>query len=302
MISSNGGTAKATGLVVLSACCFGSLTTLTLFVTRAGLPLLPAMVWRYSLAAIALVLIARRPILRSRITKGQAARLMLIGGCGQAVITYLSLLALDYLPVGPLGFLFYTYPAWVVVIAAMTGKEELTFVRLAALAIAMAGITVMVGTPFSEPLNATGVMLALGTAVLYALYLPALHSVQQGVTSVAATFYLVSGVCISFVIAGAVTGSLQMPDTPRIWALLIALSLIGTVLAFISLLAGLRVLGPVRTSIIATVEPFFTAMLGVVLLGERFSMTMLSGGALIAAAVLLIQWAGRTRSDLEPSV
>ena len=302
MIPANGATAKATGLVVLSACCFGSLTTLTLLVTRAGLPLLPAMVWRYSLAAIALLLIARRPILQSGISRAQAARLMLIGGCGQAVITYLSLLALDYLPVGPLGFLFYTYPAWVVVIAAVTGKEELTFARLAALAIAMAGITVMVGTPFSAPLNATGVMLALGTAVLYALYLPALHSVQKGVTSFAATFYLVSGVCISFLIAGAVTGSLEMPETPRTWALLVTLSLVGTVIAFVSLLAGLRVLGPVRTSIIATVEPFFTAMLGVVLLGEAFSMTMLSGGALIATAVLMIQWAGRTRNEGEPAV
>jgi drug/metabolite transporter (DMT)-like permease len=302
MSSANLAAAKATGLIVFSACCFGSLTTLTLFVTRAGLSLLPAMVWRYCLAAVAMIILARAPILRGGVTRRQALRLMLVGGCGQALITYLSLRALDYLPVGPLGFLFYTYPAWVVLIAAVTGKEELTLVRLVALSVAMAGITVMVGTPFSEPLDATGVMLALGTAVLYAIYLPALHSVQKGVPAIPASFYLICGVFISFLVAGTITGSLEMPETLREWGLVILLSLVGTVLAFVALLAGLRVLGPVRTSIIATIEPFFTAMLGVLLLGEIFSLTMLSGGALIAIAVLLLQWAGRVKEEAEPAV
>jgi drug/metabolite transporter (DMT)-like permease len=302
MIPGNRTIARATALIVLSACSFGSLTTLTLLVTRAGLPLLPAMMWRYSLAAMVLLLIARKRIPASNVTRGQAARLMLIGGCGQAVITYLSMLALDYLPVAPLAFLFYTYPAWVAVMAAMTGREELTISRFIVLSIAMAGITLMVGTPFSASLNATGVMLALGTAVLYALYLPALHSVQEGIPPIVASFYLVSGVCLSFVIAGALTGSLELPKTLQIWALLTILALVGTVLAFLSLIAGLSVLGPVRTSIIATTEPFFTALLGVVFLGESLTTTMLAGGAMIATAVLLLQWMGRVKADPKPAV
>jgi drug/metabolite transporter (DMT)-like permease len=224
---------------------------------------------------------------------------MLVGGCGQAIITYLSLLALDYLPVAPLGFLFYTYPAWVTVIAAVTGKEDITLPKLAALTIAMAGITVMVGTPFSASLDPRGVTLALGTALLYALYLPALLNVQRGTPPLVSSFYLISGVFISFLIAGSVTQTLKMPQTPSLWALLILVSLVGTVIAFVSLIAGLRILGSVRTSIIATIEPFFTAVLGVVLLNEVFSLTMLAGGALIASAVLLIQWTGRARSTVE---
>ena len=299
MFLENRPVARATALIVLSACSFGSLSTLTFLITRAGLPLLPAMLWRYFLAAIVLLVVARRTIFAGGISRERAVRLMLIGGCGQAVITYFSLLAIDYLPVGPLGFLFYTYPAWVAVIAAVTGREELTLVRLIALSVAMAGITVMVGTPFSASLNSTGVMLALGTAVLYALYLPALHSVQQGVDPYVASFYLVSGVFTSFLVAGSVTRTLVFPGSLSIWALVLVLSLIGTVLAFVSLIAGLRILGPVRTSIIATVEPFFTALLGVVLLGEALTVTMLLGGTLIASAVLLLQWAGRTRAAVE---
>ncbi len=279
---------RATALIVLSACCFGSLSTLTLLVTRAGLPLLPAMVWRYLMAAAVLAVIAR-PWMKTAITLRQALRLMLIGGCGQAVITYFSLRALDYIPVGALGFLFYTYPAWVAVIAAVTGREELTLPRFMSLAVAMVGITVMVGTPFSEPLDPIGVMLALGTAFLYALYLPALHGMQKGITPLVSTFYLVTGVLISFVLSAALTGNLKFPETPSIWALLLMLSIVGTILAFVALISGLRVLGPVRTSIIATIEPFFTAVLGVLILSEPFTAATLTGGALIAFAVLLLQ-------------
>jgi drug/metabolite transporter (DMT)-like permease len=69
------------------------------------------------------------------------------------------------------------------------------------------------------------------------------------------------------------------------------------VIAFSSLLKGLSVLGPVRTSIIATVEPFFTAILGVAVLGNELTIPTLVGGILIAAAVLLIQWSS-TRLEI----
>jgi drug/metabolite transporter (DMT)-like permease len=62
-----------------------------------------------------------------------------------------------------------------------------------------------------------------------------------------------------------------------------------TALAFIAFLRGLGVLGPVRTAIVSTVEPFFTALLGAAVLGQPLTPPMLAGGALIAAAVVLLQ-------------
>jgi drug/metabolite transporter (DMT)-like permease len=45
----------------------------------------------------------------------------------------------------------------------------------------------------------------------------------------------------------------------------------------------------------ATIEPFFTAMLGIVVLREPFTKTTITGGAMIACAVLMLQWTGRDR-------
>jgi drug/metabolite transporter (DMT)-like permease len=214
---------------------------------------------------------------------------MLIGGVGQALITYLSLHALEYIPVGPLAFLFYTYPAWVAIVAAIRRTERLTPIRVSALMLALAGVTIMVGTP-TERLNPIGVMLALASALLYSGYLPALEHLQEGIPALLSTFLLIAGAAISFVLAALFSGDLMVPTGAAVWSNIFLLALVSTVIAFLTLIKGLAVLGPVRTAIIATVEPFFTAILGAVVLGSRLGIPTLIGGILIATAVLVIEW------------
>jgi drug/metabolite transporter (DMT)-like permease len=281
---------RATALIVVSSLGFGSLSTITLLAEHEGLSLLPAMLWRYLLAVVVLAAFIRKSA--GMIDSRRALQLMIIGGVGQALITYLSLKALDYLPVGPLAFLFYTYPAWVAVISAVAGKEKLTVARVVALGVAMIGIAVMVGTPGKEHLNKTGVSLALGIAFIYALYLPALHRVQSGIRPEIATLYLLAGVMVSFLVTAIVTGNAVVPRSFEQWKYVVLLAIICTVLAFSTLISGLRVLGPVSTSIISTIEPFFTAMLGVLVLGQPLVRVTLAGGALVAVAVVILQLAG----------
>jgi drug/metabolite transporter (DMT)-like permease len=285
---------EATGMIVVSSAAFGSLSTLTVLVIKAGLPLLPAMLWRYLIAAAILLLILTTQS-GLIIARKDALRLMLVGGIGQSTITFLSLYALNYLPVGPLAFLFYTYPAWVALISAFTGREDLTPSRIIALTIALSGIVVMVGLPSSGSLNRFGVILALSTALLYSIYLPVLHRVQEGIPSAVSSFYLIAGVFTAFLIASVVSGEVEIPQSTNAWMYVILLAVWSTVIAFASLVTGLRVLGPVRTSIIATIEPFFTALLGSFLLGEVASRNTIAGGALIATAVIVLQVTAQRR-------
>jgi len=108
---------RATLLIIVSALSFGSISVLTVLTTNAGVPLLTAMAWRYVVGAVMLGGVAQVKQIRS-LSRRRIVQLVLIGGVGQALITYLSLHALEYIRVGPLAFLFYTYPAWVAVLAA----------------------------------------------------------------------------------------------------------------------------------------------------------------------------------------
>jgi drug/metabolite transporter (DMT)-like permease len=288
MESPDASVGRATLLIVVSALSFGSISTLTVLTTGAGVPLLTAMALRYLLGAALVALAA--PIKQLRWLPGKRImQLMLVGGVGQALITYLSLHALEYIPVGPLAFLFYTYPAWVAVIAALRRTERLTPLRVTALVLALAGVTIMVGAP-TEKLNPIGVMLAIVSALLYSVYLPALEHVQQDIPALLSTFLLIAGAAISFVLAALFTGELFLPQGAAVWSNIFLLAFVSTIIAFSALIKGLSVLGPVRTAIIATVEPFFTAILGVLVLGNQLSASTLIGGVLIAAAVLVIEW------------
>jgi drug/metabolite transporter (DMT)-like permease len=289
METSDTSISRATLLIVVSALSFGSISVLTILITRAGVPLLTAMAWRYVVGAALLLAIIGVKQLGS-VPRQRCVRLLLIGGFGQALITYLSLHALEYIPVGPLAFLFYTYPAWVALVAAIRRAEKLTSMRAIALTLALVGVTVMVGAPSTDKLNPIGVILALASALLYSAYLPSLEHLQQGIPALVATFLLVVGAAVTFVIAALSAGDLYLPRAVPVWSNIVVLALVSTVIAFSSLIKGLSVLGPVRTAIIATVEPFFTAMLGVAVLGNQLTITTLVGGILIAAAVLLIQW------------
>jgi drug/metabolite transporter (DMT)-like permease len=176
------------------------------------------------------------------------------------------------------------------VIAAVRRTERLTPIRVVALALALGGVTIMVGAPMTEKLNPLGVIFALASALLYSVYLPLLSHIQRGTPALASTFLLVSGAALAFVVAAWATGELYVPPDMHAWSNIFLLAFISTVVAFSTLIKGLSVLGAVRTAIIATVEPFFTAVLGVVVLGNLATVETILGGVLIASAVILIQW------------
>jgi drug/metabolite transporter, DME family len=278
---------RAVLLIVISALSFGSISVLTVLITSEHVSLLTAMAWRYFVAGVILA-IAIRPSRSRAIARRQVAQLMLIGGCGQAVITYLSLHALEYISVGPLAFLFYTYPAWVALFAAIRRTERLTMLRACALTLALLGVAILVGAP-REKLNAVGVVLALASAILYSVYLPALEQTQRGAPAFVSTFFLITGSAIAFVVATITAGELYIPRSGKVWTNILLLAVVSTVIAFSSLIKGVSILGPVRTSIIATVEPFFTAILGAIVLGSTFTASTLVGGILIGVAILIIE-------------
>jgi drug/metabolite transporter (DMT)-like permease len=280
---------RATLLIIASALSFGSISVLTVLITRTGLPLITAMAWRYIAASgVLLGIIGTRHF--KELPTQKLVSLFIVGGCGQALITYLSLHALQYISVGPLAFLFYTYPAWVTLLAALSGAERLTPMSISALTLALIGVTVIVGVRTTEKLNPIGVTLALASAILYSAYLPSLNHFQQRVPALVCAFLVALGAGVSFVLSAMFGKQLYFPSGLVVWSNILILALVSTVIAFSALIKGLSVLGPVRTAIIATVEPFFTAILGVTILGNELTVTVLIGGVFIAAAVLVIQW------------
>ncbi|MEP6991405.1 MAG: DMT family transporter [bacterium] len=285
-------TLRATLLILFSACCFGSIGILTSLALTAGARLIDVLFWRYAIAAVLLVLVSGG-LRAMRVPPRRAMQLLILAGGGQAAIAFVTLSALRYIPVATLTFLFYTYPAWVVVLSAVRRVERLTASRVAALAISLAGLALMIGVPGAGGINLHGAFLALSGALIYAAYIPTIGHLAAGLPPSVASTFAAGGAAVVLAIAALRQGLPRIDLAPNAWGAVIALAVVCTVIAFIAFLRGLAVIGPVRTAIISTVEPFWTALLGSVVLGQQLAPRTYAGGVLIAAAVIALQMAPR---------
>ena len=289
---------RATLLVAFSACCFGSIAIFVSVATRAGARLVDVLAWRFLIAALLLALIAGGPAaIRREFRRGLP--LVVLAGGGQAAIGGLSLSALRYVSAATMIFLFYTYPAWVTVISAVRGKEPLTGRRLLALALSLAGIAVMVGLPGTGGASsaaAPGVLLSLAGALLYALYIPMIDHFGRGLAPALTAAFATSGAAVILTAAALVTGGLAARQPATVWLMILLLAILCTVIAFVAFLRGLAAIGPVRTAIVSTVEPFWGALLASVVLAQPLAPRTLTGGLLVAAAVVILNVPQRTHA------
>lgn len=289
-------------MVIIAASAYGSLSILTTLGARIGVGLLPLMAWRYALATPVLAAIAG-PRELAAVPWRRALALFVVGGGGQSLVTYFSLSALAWMPAASLGFLFYTYPAWVAIFAAVAGVERLTPTRIAALALALFGITLMVGAPWDLALPWPGVWRALLSAIIYAAYIPLLHRLRGPLSPAAASAYLIAGAATIFLVAahrngGALAPMFAATVVPLAWAYAAALALYSTVISFLTFLRGLEVLGAVRAAILSTTEPLFTAVLALLVLRQPLGLPTLFGGACIVAAILVLERATPPTDEL----
>lgn len=295
---------RGTLAVIASACAFGSISPLTVLATGDGMALESVQSWRYLTSAVLLLTLGffRRSAPPSRsssvlMTPWYHPRILLPTGGGQALVATLALAALRWLPASTASFLFYTYPAWVALLSAARGLEPLDRLRLAALGLALGGVAAMVGAPDAASLDPVGLAVILAAAVVYALYIPYLNHIQQGRDAYDVARAIGVGGALCFVAWSTTTGSLWQIPSALAFGASVLQGLLGAV-AFLGFLSGLRLLGAVRTAITSTVEPFWTTLLGIVVLQQPLGAGTIVGGVLIMAAVLLLQ--RRPRGEATP--
>jgi len=279
-----------TGFTLLAASGFAAVSILTSLATREGLSLSTVLAWRYVLSAVVLVVWVGTQTYPKRMRGNEAMLWMAVGGGGQALLVYLALSSLAFISAATLAFLFYTYPVWVTLVQTVRGAERLDARRAIALAFSFSGTAVMVGAPATGGAQWRGFALALGAAALYGFYIPAMQWMQKDWPVAVTSAYSKIGAAVCFLLLSVSDRTFQYALTPSAWGAIIALTLWSTVLPSVFFLKGLMRLGPVRTAIVSTVEPFLTALLGVAVLGQPLTLNTAAGGVAIITAVIVLQY------------
>ena len=245
--------------------------------------------WRFGIAAVLLWLLT---VLRGRRRPGPlvadrrlALRLVAIGAFLLTAEVVAYFLGLQFVSAGLAETLLYLYPAIVVIIAAVFLHQRPTPVMVACVVTAFAGTALTIGAAGrGSPL---GVALVLLAAVGFAAYFVVSGRLMPRIGAMVGTSLVMTGAAASFVVLAVVTGS-QGPRTPLGWWAMLGMAVIGTVLSFGMLSAGLSRVPAPQAAVVATVEPVVTVVLGALLLGEQVVPLQVVGMAVILASVAVL--------------
>lgn len=212
-----------------------------------------------------------------------------LGAVGYSLQAGCYFVALERIDASLLSLLLYTFPAMVALAALALGRERLDSRRVVALALASVGLVLVLAGAGAGGVEALGVVLALGAAVVYSTYILVSDGVAARVRPGLLSALVCTGAAASLTVSTALLGQLRPGEvTGAGWGWLAALALVSTVVAVSLFFAGLRRVGPTTASILATVEPVVTVLLAFVVFGETLGPVQLLGGGFVVAAVLAL--------------
>ena len=212
-----------------------------------------------------------------------------LGAVGYSLQAGCYFVALERIDASLLSLLLYTFPAIVAVAAVALGRERLDSRRVVALALASAGLVLVLAGAGAGGVEALGVVLALGAAIVYSTYILVSDGLAARVRPGLLSALICTGAAASLTVSTALLGQLRPGElTGAGWGWLAALALVSTVVAVSLFFAGLRRVGPTTASILATVEPVVTVLLAFVVFGETLGPVQLLGGGFVVAAVLAL--------------
>ena len=294
-VQSTGPTRAGVLLCLVSGVSFGLAAVFAKESYAAGWSVPALLTARFAVAAVVLwtVVAIRRP---ARPSTRSVLTCIGLGGVGYALQAGCYFAALTRLDAAVVGQLLYVYPALVFLIAVLLRRESWSRRKLLALAATTAGLVLLLqGGGGSTAWAPTGVLLALGSAVVYAIYITVAGTLPERLDPVLTTAIICTAAAVSVGGFGAVTGSMQLPEQPAGWLWMLLFALVSTVVSIFTFLAGLRLVGPSTAAILSCIEPVVTAASAAVVYGEHLSLWQIAGGAAVLASVVLLQARRRLR-------
>jgi drug/metabolite transporter (DMT)-like permease len=304
------------GLVLLSAVGFGSGGLFAKPVYAAGVGFLTLLAWRFLIGAtLAWVSVAVRPGTRHALrSMPRRSRLVALGlgvvYVGNSATYYASL---ETVPLSLAALIVYLYPPVVAVLALRFGRRLHGLRAWTALGMALVGVILALGgieADTAPPL--IGLILAVASPLIYSCWIILAarlsgeradrtgSDAEEGAGASVATALMMSASAAVFWIAALATATPVLPGSfpTEAWPGILGVAVVATFVAVQSFYGGARRVGAAQASLISTVEPLWTIALASWIYGERLEPVQWVGGALILAAVVLAQTAGRGSAAL----
>ena len=283
-------------LVIISSICFAFVPNSAKVALDEGSSLSFLLVSRYAVGIILLL-----PILFLTKTKlispnDLALRIIKTGVLALGLI-WATYHAVEFLDVGIVLIILYSFPIGVALISYFKRKVSLNFQQIACMSLLLFELWMMI---YEEgvSLNLYGLVISFVGLICFVLFIISASEVADTVGSTALNFYIcLIGLSILSVVIVLHSGiTIRVPTTHR-GILAIASNGFFFILSWVLYFEGAKLIGTTRASFLACLEPLFAALLAIFLLDQFLSIKEWFGFFVILLSVLVFEILSGTRRD-----
>lgn len=286
-------------LAVISASSYGLIPLFVLPIKQVNFSLNVTLFYRFLISAICIALIILSKKNNLKIPPNEWIYMILLG-VFYALSSEFLFRGYDLLTPGIASTILFAYPIIVALIMNLGFKEKLRPLTIVALAISFLGILFLSAQESLFDLNLLGLVVSLGAALFYALYIVTVNQAKLQSSGFQITGYSMFFASIFYLIKSLINQeNLILPG----WSFmgdLVIFSLVTTVLSTLTLVYAIQKIGSTPTSIMGALEPVVAIFVSVLLFHEIITMNLVLGVILILLGVMMNIWAGtqKTKSNL----
>lgn len=278
--------------VVLAATCWASGASASKFLFTSGVTPFQLVQLRITTAVAFLflwLLWRHRGLLR--IDRRDVPYFLLLGTFGMAAINITYLYAISKLNVAAALILEYPAPVIIAIYTAVFQRERLSVLTTGAILAAVAGCYLVVGAYNLDllQLNIAGIVSGLGAACAFAWWSVHGEYGMHRYNPWTVLFYALLVAAVEWNILHPPLEAFLQPYSPATWGWVVFVAVVGAILPFGLYYEGINRIRATRASITSTIEPIVAGLLSFIFLGEAMAPLQMAGGALVIAAIVLLQ-------------
>lgn len=280
-------------LAIVGAIFFSAKAIVAKLLYREGIDAVTLIALRMLLAAPFFVVIALATLKREpRMTRADAARIVLLGLLGYYLSSFFDFLGLQYISAGLERLILFLTPSFVLLLNIWVLKRHVTKREWLSLAVAYAGIVLVFwhDVQVGGDTVALGAALVFGAAVSYALYLIMSGEMVQRLGSLRLVSWAMLVSSTACVVQYAVLrpiGTLFV-QTPAVWGYSLLNATLCTVLPVVMTMMAVARIGAGSASQAGMIGPVSTLFLAFWILSEPITALQLAGTTLVMGGILIL--------------
>lgn len=235
--------------------------------------------FRYGIAVLILGVILFFDKQSFKISWKQAGVLLILGLLYTSSSIFLFE-AYKYIPSGLATTLIFLYPVLVALIMVFLRVVPSWQVWLAIVA-TFVGVVIMTQSNSAQETNPIGVLLSLGSALVYALFIVIINrsKVISSISNSLLTFYALLVGAVIFLSRIATSGGDIMAgiDTNVDWLNIVGLAILPTIVSTATLAVATRNIGATKASVLGVFEPVTAILVGTLVFGEALTNNIIIG-------------------------